>query len=74
MLITYLGNSARKKKYSEIGLGVDLYKDYGQAQKLYFSLGYVPDGHGITYKYQLVPPGKKYLVDDDMILWLKKNL
>lgn len=73
-LIIHLENIARKKKYSEIGLGVGLYKDYGQAQKLYFRLGYVPDGHGITYKYQSVTPGKEYFVDDDLILWLKKKL
>jgi hypothetical protein len=73
-LITWFEDEARKKGYAEIGIGVGLYADYGRAQKLYFHLGYVPDGHGITYKCQTVTPGESYPVDDDLILWLKKSL
>ena len=41
-------------------IGVGLYNDYGRAQKLYVHLGYVPDGHGVTYAYQSIVPGESY--------------
>ena len=44
------------------------------AQKLYIKMGYVPDGNGVTYKYQPVIPGDLYPVDDDLVIWLKKDL
>lgn len=63
------------EKYPTIGIGVGLYADYGNAQKLYIKHGYVPDGNGITYNYQPVKPGTNAPVDDDLILWLThKNL
>lgn len=74
MLITQLEDLARQEGYKTIGIGVGLYKDYGSAQKLYFQLGYVPDGNGITYKCKAVVPGEKYPVDDDLIFWLTKAL
>ena len=73
-LITWLEELARREGYKQIGIGVGLYRDYGPAQKFYFQLGYIPDGHGITYKCKPVKPGKSYLVDDDLILWLIKPL
>lgn len=73
-LILHLEDSARMKGYKHIGLGVGLYKDYGQAQRLYCTLGYIPDGNGITYKGVSVTPCKEYPVDDDLILWLTKLL
>jgi GNAT superfamily N-acetyltransferase len=73
-LIKYLEILAQEDNYKEIGIGVGLYKDYGRAQKLYIHLGYVPDGLGITYKYQPVVPGDSYPVDDELIIWLKKDL
>ncbi len=73
-LIKHLEELAREENYAKIGLGVGLYKDYGAAQKLYVSMGYLPDGMGVTYKYQAVIPGNLYSVDDDLVLWLKKEL
>ncbi len=57
-----------------VGLGVGLYKDYGNAQKMYTSRGYVMDGNGITYKNVQVEPGERVLVDDDLIIYLVKEL
>jgi GNAT superfamily N-acetyltransferase len=74
MLLNHLEAMAIKEGYKKIGLGVGLYPDYGQAQKLYFSLGYEPDGKGITYKGAYVTPGVAYPVDDDLLLWLIKAL
>lgn len=62
------------QKSSMVGLGVGLYKDYGPAQQLYVRRGYVPDGHGITYKYHTALPGNQYILDDDLVLWFTKRL
>lgn len=73
-LMAYLENLARAEGYKKIGFGVGLYKDYGPAQKLYFQMGFQPDGEGITYQGGPVTPGEKYPIDDDLILWLTKSL
>lgn len=73
-LISWLEAIAKHKGYAEIGIGFGLYADYGSAQKLYFRLGYAPDGYGVTYKYQATTPGESYPLDDELILWLKKKL
>lgn len=73
-LICHLERLSQKENYPSVGLGVGLYKDYGRAQRLYIQLGYVPDGEGVTYKYQPVIPGDAYPVDDDLVIWLKKDL
>jgi GNAT superfamily N-acetyltransferase len=62
------------KKSDIVGIGVGLYPDYGPAQRLYVRCGYIPDGHGITYNFEYVVPGKQYPVDDDLILWFTKKL
>lgn len=71
-LIAHLERLAKQKGYAAVGIGVGLYRDYGTAQRLYFRLGYQPDGEGITYKHTAVIPGEKYPIDDDLILWLTK--
>lgn len=73
-LVQYLEKMAHRENYRQIGIGVGLYKDYGRAQRLYIHLGYVPDGMGVTYKSQPVVPGDSYPVDDDLLIWLKKDL
>jgi GNAT superfamily N-acetyltransferase len=73
-LIKWIEDLARQEGYHQIGIGVGLYKDYGPAQRLYFQLGYIPDGNGITYKGQSTVPGQSYPLDDDLILWLTKTL
>jgi ribosomal protein S18 acetylase RimI-like enzyme len=73
-LVRWLEDLASQEGYHQIGIGVGLYRDYGPAQKLYFQLGYIPDGNGITYKGQTTVPGQAYPLDDDLILWLMKTL
>lgn len=73
-LIKWLENLASQEGYNEIGIGVGLYRDYGPAQQLYFQLGYIPEGNGITYKGKPTVPGQSYPLDDDLILWLLKTL
>lgn len=57
-----------------IGLGVGLYKDYGNAQRMYTSRGYMLDGNGMTYKNEQVEPGKLVMVDDELVIYLVKKL
>lgn len=59
---------------SYIGLGVGLYQDYGNAQRMYGKWGYVMDGRGVTYKNNQVQPGQSVTVDDDLLLYLVKEL
>lgn len=73
-LIKWLETLASHEGYQQICIGVGLYKDYGPAQKLYFQLGYVPDGNGVTYKGQSTVAGQTYPLDDDLIFWLIKIL
>lgn len=59
---------------TSIGVGVGLYADYGAAQWLYVTLGYRPDGNGITYAEKPVAPGAHVRLDDDLVLWLTKAI
>jgi GNAT superfamily N-acetyltransferase len=61
-------------KSSQAGIGVGLDASYGAAQKLYIQTGYMPDGKGITYNYLALAFGSVATLDDDLILWLIKNL
>ncbi len=63
-----------KIKSKAVGLGVGLYRDYGSAQRLYVTRGYLPDGNGITYNYESVEPGSSVPIDDDAVLWFVKQL
>lgn len=57
-----------------IGLGVGLYADYGTAQRIYVRRGYLPDGRGVMYANQPVPPGETIRLDDDATLMFTKHL
>ena len=61
------------ERSSIVGIGVGLYPDYGSAQRLYVKRGYIPDGRGVTYKYQPIPPGETVCLDDDLIFWFTKG-
>lgn len=62
------------KDFDTIGIGVGLYEDYGTAQRLYCKKGYIPDGRGVQYKDETVPPGEYVRLDDDLVLRFTKNL
>ena len=73
-LIHALEERARAAHCPKIGVGVGLFSDYGAAQRLYVHLGYVPDGKGMASGGLPVAAGDKVLVDDDLVLWLVKEL
>ena len=48
--LIYVGETmAKERGYTNIGLGVGMTADYGEAQRLYVCLGYIPDGRGLHY-------------------------
>ena len=62
------------ESHKKVGIGLGLYDDYGDAQKLYIKRGYIPDGKGVSYNYGATEPGETYQLDDSLILWFTKNL
>lgn len=60
--------------HDRICLGVGLYTDYGTAQRMYVKRGYLPDGSGIWYQDRLLPPYEPCRNDDDLVLYLSKDL
>jgi GNAT superfamily N-acetyltransferase len=59
---------------SIVGIAVGLHFDYGAAQRLYVLRGYVPDARGITSHEKRVDYGDVVPVDDDLVLWLTRDL
>lgn len=62
------------KVSSTAGIGVGMTPDYGAAQRLYALRGYVPDGLGLHWKDYPVQYGEQVRVDDDLVLYLTKEL
>lgn len=63
-----------REKSRVAGIGVGLFSDYGNAQILYIKRGYIPDGKGIHNGERYVKYGDSIIVDDDIVLYLKKQL
>lgn len=74
MLINACEEMAKERDYKNIGLGVGMTADYGNAQRLYVHLGYIPDGRGLHYKHAQLNHGDQAIVDDDLVLFMTKSL
>lgn len=57
-----------------VGIGVGMYSDYGNAQRMYVLRGYVPDGRGLCSNYEPVPPMASVINDDELALFFTKKL
>jgi GNAT superfamily N-acetyltransferase len=57
-----------------LGITVGLFDEYGPAQRLYGQRGYVPDGRGACRAQRPLGKGMQVTMDDDLIMWLTKNL
>ena len=57
-----------------VGLGVGLSPAYGAAQRLYVLRGYIPDARGAAWAGRTVSHGDRVVVDDDLVLFLTKEL
>ncbi len=76
-IATALVDEAERRIFERLpvaGIGVGLYADYGPAQRLYTRRGYVLDGRGLTYNNETVLPGRDVFVDDNMVIYLTKEL
>ena len=62
------------KVSSVAGIGVGMTSDYGAAQKLYVLRGYIPDGRGLHWRDHHVHYHEDITVDDDLALYLTKEL
>ncbi len=61
--------------YSDrVCLAVGLHSGYGAAQRLYVLRGYVPDGSGAWYKNRVWPQYEPFVNDDDLVIYLTKDL
>lgn len=56
------------------GIGVGMTADYGAAQVLYVKRGYLPDGRGLFQGGHHLRHGELAVVDDDLALYLTKQL
>lgn len=59
---------------SVAGIGVGMTSDYGAAQRLYILRGYIPDGYGLHWRDHHVHYREEIRVDDDLALYLTKEL
>ena len=55
-------------------IGVGLHAGYGSAQRMYVKRGYIPDGSGVWYRDQICTPYGDCCNDDDLVLYLSKEL
>ena len=55
-------------------LGVGLHSGYGSAQRMYIKRGYIPDGSGVWYGRTVCPPYADCKNDDELVLYLSKQL
>jgi GNAT superfamily N-acetyltransferase len=62
------------ERFDVVGIGVGLYPDYGQAQRMYVRRGYLPDGRGLIYDGRQVPPMEMIRNDDSATLMFTKHL
>ena len=74
MLIQSCETNAKDHGAKKIGLGVGLLADYGDAQRLYISLGFRPDGKGLHYQCKAINYGESIIADDDLVLYFIKQL
>jgi GNAT superfamily N-acetyltransferase len=65
---------ARARGILTLGITVGLFDEYGPAQRLYGRRGYLPDGRGACRGQEPLRKGMQVTVDDDLIIWLTKDL
>ena len=65
---------ARDRGIATLGITVGLSEDYGPAQRLYGQRGYIPDGRGACTGQRPLRRGMQVSMDDDLIIWLTKDL
>lgn len=74
MIIGYCEDLARKRGCEHMGIAVSVHSSFGPAQRLYFKLGFEPDGQGATYDRAPVEFASLKPVDDQLCMMLVKGL
>jgi len=64
----------RDRGIAALGITVGLFDEYGPAQALYGRRGYIPDGRGACRGQRPLSKGMQVTMDDDLIIWLTKDL
>lgn len=70
-MIKHFEAIARDKGCENIGISVGITREFGPAQRLYFKLGYEPDGYGVTYDRTPVEGARLYAPDGLCLMLLK---
>jgi GNAT superfamily N-acetyltransferase len=58
----------------KVYLGVGVHSGYGAAHRIYFKRGYMPDGTGVWYKGRQLEQYADCRNDDELVLFLSKEL
>lgn len=61
-------------KADMVGISVPVSPQFGAAQRLYYQLGYEPDGNGVTYERVALNHGDMVKLDDGLCLMMLKSL
>ena len=62
------------KVSNRVSIAVGLHAGYGNAQRMYVKRGYIPDGSGVWYGTQVCEPYTSCENDDDLVLFMSKEL
>lgn len=73
-LIFRCEDQARQDRCKEIGIGVGIVPEFGNAQRLYAEHGYIPDGSGVVFEREPIQSGEIRPLDDRLCLMLVKQL
>jgi hypothetical protein len=65
---------ARSQDIATLGVTVGLFDEYGPALRLCGRRGYIPDGRGACHGQRPLGKGMQVTMDDDLIMWLGKDL
>ncbi len=65
---------ARDGGIATLGITVGLFDEHGPAQQLYGRRGYIPDCRGACRGQRPLSKGMQVTMDDDLIIWLTKDL
>jgi ribosomal protein S18 acetylase RimI-like enzyme len=73
-LVQHCIEDAKNKGNKLIGISVGLHSAFGPAQRLYCKLGFVPDGHGVSYDRVNVSAGDIRPIDNELCLMMIKEI
>ena len=73
-MMKLLENIVSAAGYQRIGISVGVTAKYGAAQRIYAKMGYIPDGHGVTYDRESIKSGEFRPIDDNLCLMMVKEL